>query len=136
MKICGIEIAGSEIRLVILDGEKCNFSLINVEPRKITLSDDTNQNEVKAFKETVFAYMRENGVQHIAIKQRNKKGGFSGGAVGFKIEGLIQLYNDCEVSLISPVGISACKKKYEISPPSELAKYQGEAFETAFKALP
>ena len=51
MTICGIEMAASEVRLVLLQGEKENFTLVDTEPRKIKLSDDTHQDEVKAFRD-------------------------------------------------------------------------------------
>ena len=136
MTICGIEMSASEVRLVLLQGEKENFTLINTETRKIKLTDDVNQEEVKAFRDSIFAYFHENQVSQIVIKKRGKKGDFSGGPVGFKLEGIIQLYDECPVTLVAPQTISAVQKKYDIEKPQELMKYQYTAFETAFSKLP
>jgi hypothetical protein len=136
MTICGIEMSASEVRLVLLQGEKENFTLINTETRKIKLTDDVDQKEVKAFRDSIFAYFHENQVTQIVIKKRGKKGDFSGGPVGFKLEGIIQLYEECPVTLVAPQTISAVQKKYDIEKPQELMKYQYTAFETALSKLP
>lgn len=36
MIVCGIEMSGSEAKLVLLDGMKTSFSHIDIQPRKIT----------------------------------------------------------------------------------------------------
>ena len=136
MIICGIEMSASEARLVLLQGEKENFTLVDTEPRKIKLTDDTDQDGVKSFRDAIFAYFQENQVSEIVIKKRGKKGEFSGGPVGFKLEGIIQLYDNCPVIIVSPQTISAVQKKYVIEKPKELKKYQYTAFETAFSRLP
>lgn len=136
MTICGIEMSASEVRLVLLQGEKENFTLVDTESRKIKLTDDADQDEVKAFRDSIFAYFHENQVSQIVIKKRGKKGDFSGGPVGFKLEGIIQLYDECPVTLVAPQTISAVQKKYDIEKPQELMKYQYTAFETAFSKLP
>lgn len=56
MTTCGIEMSGSEARLVLLNGTKASFAHNNIEPRKIKLTDDENPEEVKAFRESIFAF--------------------------------------------------------------------------------
>ncbi|MGI9570950.1 MAG: DUF3010 family protein [Desulfobulbia bacterium] len=135
MTICGIELSASEARLVLLEDKKDDLTIVDTKPRKIKLNDEADQNEVKAFRDTIFAFFRENQVTVIAIKKRGKKGAFSGGSVGFKLEGIIQLYDECPVILVSPQTISAAKKRYEYTIPKEIMKYQHIAFETAFTKL-
>lgn len=135
MAICGIEMSGSEVRLVLLDGTKASFTPFDIEPKKIKLADDENPDEVKAFRDSMFAFFRENKVALIVIKKRFKKGDYSGGPVGFKLEGIIQLYEDCPVELLAPQTISADQKKHSVIKPEFLRKYQYQAFETAFCAL-
>ena len=50
MTICGIEMFGSEARLVLLNGTQSSFSHADIEPRKLKLTDDENPIEVKAFR--------------------------------------------------------------------------------------
>ena len=135
MTICGIEMSGSEARLVLLDGTKSSFAHVDVEPRKVKLTDDENPDEVKAFRDSIFAFFRENQVSHVAIKKRGKKGDYSGGPVGFKLEGIIQLHEECPVTLIAPQTIAATQKRNNQPKPATLRKYQHNAFETAFSAL-
>lgn len=135
MTICGIEISSSEVRFALINGTKSNFSHIEVEPRKLKLSDDTDQDEVKAFRDSLFAFFRENNVDLVAIKKRGKKGEYSGGPIGFKLEGIAQLYENCPVNLVAPQTISASLKKNSPDIPESLRKYQYIAFQTAFSVL-
>lgn len=135
MPICGIEMFGPEVRLALLNGSKSSFSHIDIEPRKIILPDDQNADEVKALRDLIFAFFRENKVDLIAIKKRGKKGEFAGGPIGFKVEGIIQLYEDCPIKLVAPQTISATQKKHSPSKPDTLRKYQHTAFETAFSVM-
>ncbi len=135
MTICGIEMYGSEARLVLLDGTKDSFTHKNVEPRKFKLTDDENQDEIKAFRNSFFAFFRENQVDLVVIKKRGKKGDFSGGPIGFKIECIAQLYEECPIKLVAPQTISASQKKHSPEKPETLRKYQHPAFETAFSVL-
>jgi len=135
MIVCGVELASSEARLVILEGTKSEYTHIPTAPPKIVLSDDANSKEVKAFKETIDAFLRENHVDKVAIKKRGKRGEYAGGPVSFKIEGLIQLYSNSDIVLISPLTINAAKRKHSPVPPKKINKYQHSAFETAFSAL-
>ena len=135
MTICGIEMFGSEARLVLLQGDKSDFSHVDVKPKKLILADDENPEEVKAFRDSIFAFFRENDVTLIAIKKRGKKGEYSGGPVGFKLEGIIQLYEDCTVKLVAAQTISATQRKDSPDKPDTLLKYQHNAFETAYSVL-
>ena len=135
MTICGIEMFGSEARLVLLQGDKSDFSHADVKPKKVILTDDENPEEVRAFRDSIFAFFRENKVSLIAIKKRGKKGEYSGGPVGFKLEGIIQLYEDCPVRLVAAQTISAAQRKDSPDKPDTLLKYQHNAFETAYSVL-
>ena len=56
MTICGIEISGSEARVVLLDGTRAFFTHVNIEPRKIKITDDENPDEVKTFRDSMFSF--------------------------------------------------------------------------------
>ena len=135
MIVCGIEIAASEARLVILDGKRNSYSHVNVAPAKLPLADDEAAAEVRGFQEAIYAFLRENHVEKVAIKKRGKRGEYAGGPVGFKLEGIVQLYPDCEVTLVSPQSIAAAKRTHSPVSPQDCRKYQQTAFETAFTAL-
>jgi len=135
MTICGIEMHGAEARLVLLNGDKSSFSHADIKPKKLKLTDDENPKEVRAFRDSIFAFFRENNVSLVAIKKRSKKGDFSGGPIGFKLEGIIQLYEGCPVRIVAAQTISAIQKKDSPDKPDSLLKYQDVAFETAYSVL-
>ena len=92
--------------------------------------------EIRAFRDSLFAFLREIKVDLVAIKKRGKKGEYAGGPIGFKLEAIAQLYEGCPVSLIAPRTITTKIKKHPPKIPDALLKYQYAAFQTAFTVLP
>ncbi|WP_166361491.1 DUF3010 family protein [Pseudomonas akapageensis] len=135
MKICGIEIKGSEAIFAVASLQDKVPEHLNISTRKITLEDDDESASVKAFAGHVERFVKDNGIDRIAIKKRSKKGEFAGGPTTFKIEGVFQLLNDCQVMLVSPQTVSAQSKKFDFALPASLTKYQHEAFKTACAVL-
>ena len=135
MTICGIEIKGSEaiIAVASLDGQ--TLSHVALPTKKIALDDDDEAANVKAFAAQVKAFVQANGITRIAIKKRSKKGEFAGGPTTFKIEGVFQLLDGVEVTLLSPQTINAQNKKHSFDLPTTLNKYQHEAYKTACSTL-
>ncbi|MFU2326901.1 DUF3010 family protein [Pseudomonas sp. NFX98] len=135
MKVCGIEIKGSEaiIAVASLDGTALSHAALNT--KKIALDDDDEAANVKLFAAQVASFVRENSIDRIAIKKRGKKGEFAGGPTTFKIEGVFQLLENCEVTLLSPQTITAQCKKFSVELPETLNKYQHEAYKAACSAL-
>ena len=130
MKICGIELKSNYTVLTLVDFncDTKNVEYIDLKTKKITLEDDENQNSLISYKEELNTFFTENEVEKVLIKKRAKKGNFSGGAVTFKMEGIIQLYTKAEVSLISAQSISSYERKNEIQIPSKLKKYQEQSY--------
>ncbi|KAA0950231.1 MULTISPECIES: DUF3010 family protein [unclassified Pseudomonas] len=135
MNICGIEIKGSEAIIAVASLDSQTLNHIALATKKIALEDDDEAANVKAFATQVAAFIRDNGITRIAIKKRSKKGEFAGGPTTFKIEGIFQLLEGCEVTLLSPQTINAQNKKHDFALPATLNKYQHEAFKTACSAL-
>lgn len=135
MKVCGIEIKGSEaiIAVAALDGQTLSHRPLNT--KKIALDDDDEAANVKVFAAQVASFVRENAIDRIVIKKRSKKGEFAGGPTTFKIEGVFQLLDSCEVTLLSPQTINAQAKKHGYELPATLNKYQHEAYKAACAAL-
>jgi len=127
MNICGIELKSNNLILVILNDKKYQDNKI----KKIIFEDDENQENIRKFCNEFLDFLQKNQIEKIYIKKRAKKGSFSGGAVTFKMEGLIQLNPICSVDLISTQTISSFEKKNQIVFPKELKKYQEQAFLTA-----
>ena len=127
MNICGIELKANNIILVVLS----NNNYIETKIKKLIIEDDEKQEDIRKFCNEFLDFLQKNEIEKIYIKKRAKKGTFSGGAVTFKIEGLIQLNPICSVDLISSQSISTFEKKNQIEFPKELKKYQEQAYLTA-----
>ncbi|WP_053151532.1 MULTISPECIES: DUF3010 family protein [Pseudomonas] len=135
MVICGIEIKGSEAIIAVASLDQQVLSHVSLTTKKITLDDDDEAANVKAFAAQVRAFVLENAIERIAIKKRSKKGEFAGGPTTFKIEGVFQLLEGCDVTLLSPQTINAQSKKHDFALPATLNKYQHEAYKAACAAL-
>ncbi|MBU6960038.1 DUF3010 family protein [Pseudomonas sp. CVAP len=135
MKFCGIEIKGSEAIFAVASLDNQVLTHVALNTKKIALDDDDEAANVKAFAAQVGAFVRDNGIERIAIKKRSKKGEFAGGPTTFKIEGVFQLLDNCEVTLLSPQTINAQNKKFDFELPATLNKYQHEAYKAACSGL-
>ncbi|MEG0862228.1 MAG: DUF3010 family protein [Pseudomonas sp.] len=135
MKVCGIEIKGSDALLAVVALEAGSPAHLVLPTKKIALEDDDLADNVKAFATQSRQFVTEHGITHLAIKKRSKKGDFAGGPTTFKIEGILQLLEQCEVALVSPQTVSAQAKKHNIEPPASLNKYQHEAYKSACALL-
>ena len=120
------------LAIVVFRIEKGNYQMLDATP-KIELTDSDSQSEMKLFKSILEAFISENHIEMVYLKKRAKKGEFSGGGDGFKIEAILQIM-PIPLHLISPQTIASVKRKTEISIPESLNKYQIEAFETAYCA--
>ncbi|MEF9898994.1 MAG: DUF3010 family protein [Pseudomonas sp.] len=135
MKICGIEIKGSEALLAVATLDGANPVHVALATKKIALENDELAENVKAFAKQARHFFAEHGISHLAIKKRSKKGDFAGGPTTFKIEGVLQLLEDCTVELVSPQTVSAQAKKHNFEVPGSLNKYQHEAYKSACALL-
>ena len=135
MRICGIEISGSEANFLILEGTKASFEMVASTPLKLAIYDDERNYEVRNFHKDIFTFFEKYSPDIIGIKKRNKKGDMAGGPIGFKIEGLIQIFEGSEIQLVPPQTIAANLRKFNIAIPLSLKKYQHEAFKTAYTLL-
>ena len=135
VKICGIEIKGSEAIFAVAKAEAPSIIHLPLETKKIPLKDDDDSNQVKSFYTLIKGFVKDNHIDRIVIKKRGKSGDYAGGPTTFKIEGIIQLLDDCDVTLLSPQTISAACKKHGFNLPASLNKYQHQAFLTACTAI-
>ena len=135
MTICGIEIKGSEAIIAVASLDNQTLTHVALATKKIALDDDDEAANVKAFAAQVKAFVQANAITRIAIKKRSKKGEFAGGPTTFKIEGVFQLLEGVEVTLLSPQTINAQYKKHTFDLPATLNKYQHEAYKTACSCL-
>ena len=127
MSICGIELKANNVILVVLK----NNEYIETKIKKLLIEDDEKQEDIRKFCNEFLDFLQKNEIKKVFIKKLAKKGNFSGGAVTFKIEGLIQLNPFCSVDLTSSQTVITFEKKNQIEFPKELKKYQEQAYLTA-----
>jgi len=136
MRICGIDLKSNNTILSVIDTDDEDIIVyIDMKVKKISLDNDENQNDIRQYCNDLLVFLKHNDIEKVVIKKRAKKGNFSGGAVTFKMEGLIQLNPHCEVELISSQSISSFSKKNEIEYPSNLKKYQEVSYLTAMTSI-
>ena len=126
MIVCGIQISGSKAIFTILKKRNGDIQDITGNFRKLKLANDENCNEVRSFSNTIKSHFDNVNPKRIGIIRRNKSGPFSGGAISFKIEGLIQIYEKNNVELISlPTLKKFQKEKSPVITPQ--CKYQEDS---------
>lgn len=131
MKVCGIELKSNYTILTLIDYSSDDIiDYIDLKIKKIVLENDENKDSILKYFNDINTFFKDNKVEKIVIKKRSKKGAFSGGAVTFKMEALIQLYSEATVELISSQSINSYDKKNEIQFPKELKKYQEQSYLT------
>ena len=134
MKILGIEIKGNDCIFMALEGDKTTFTLADF-PKKTSLTDSYDSLLVRQFHAELSELLCSHQVDGIVIKKRTEKGKFAGGAISFKMEGIIQLAFEKKVSFISGPQIKALiKSSPEITLPA-INKYQEQAFYAAYTFL-
>jgi hypothetical protein len=129
--ICGVELKASEAIVVLLERTDTGDVFVDTEPRKIKLGDDESIIHIKSFFDSFQSFVREHKVKTIVIKKRAHKGKMAGGAVSFKMESLIQLNGESTVEFVTGQGIAAAHKRSPFQIPTQLNKYQENAYMAA-----
>jgi len=136
MRVCGVELKSNFAIVSVLEFENDDIvDYIDLKIKKITLEDDEDCNSVKEFLNQFNQFLEGNKISKVFVKKRSKKGAFSGGAISFKMEGVIQLNSICNIELLSAQTISSYEKKNNIEYPSKLTKYQKQSYLTALASF-
>lgn len=137
MRICGIELTGSDAVVCLLHKDQGLFSLPDSRIRKLTLKKDPARADLQRFQKDLVQFLRDYKVERVVIKERLQKGKFAGGAISFKLEATIQLIADSniEVSLLSATQIKSVLSANPLPIPfadTGLKQFQEAAFLTAY----
>ena len=133
MKVCGIELKSNEARIIVLEGHNEDYEIIKTDLEKLKLIDSKDQAAVKSFREAILDFFSYHDFDVIGIKERITKGRFAGGAISFKMEGLIQTTDD-KVVLVHNMSMKSTLKDVEI-PINGIKKYQEEALRVSLFLL-
>lgn len=137
MRVCGVELTGSDAVLCLLTKEQGLFSLPDTKVRKLTLKKNHTREDLQEFQSAFVQFMAEYEVEKVVIKERMPKGKFAGGAISFKMEAAIQLISEAniEITLFSPTLIKSAISANPLPIPFEatgLKAFQEGAFTTAY----
>lgn len=130
MRICGIDIAGKDLILVMgAHEDDGNFQI--TASKKISVTDSDDAAQLRSIRETVDGVLRENKIELVGIKVRPTKGKFAAGPTSHKLEAIVQLNDVCDVVLVHPQTMKAVLKNADSAAPLSLKKYHADAFEVA-----
>ncbi|MBV5317659.1 MAG: DUF3010 family protein [Desulfobulbaceae bacterium] len=131
MRICGVELKGSEAIFALIEVVNEEISLVACQTRKIKFGDTAEQQSARLFYDAICVFILEHKIEQIGIKQRAPKGPFAGGPVTFKMEGLFQLNPHAAIQLFPGPTIAAATRRHDFKVPDQLNQYQAEAYLTA-----
>lgn len=135
MKVCGVELTGSEAIFTLLSLSDGLFDIPDCRQRKLTLDNPYSQEAMQRFQFTFRKLMEDYGIDEVVIRERPTKGKFAGSAVGFKMEAAIQLIEDVKVTLVPSTQIKEQLKRNPLMiefKDTGLKKFQEPAFVTAY----
>ena len=138
MRVLGVELKGSEANICLLSLTEGLFDIPDCRVRKFTIQDHESNQCMKDFQFAFAKLVADYSIEKVVIRQRQLKGKFAGSAVGFKMEAALQLSDDIDVALMSPIQIKESIKQNPIPLPfsdTGLKVFQEPAFATAFAYL-
>lgn len=135
MKICGVELKGNDAVICLLSHADSVVHLPDCRVAKLTIGNANDTQEVKKFQFSFAKLIQDYQIEKVVIRQRQTKGKFAGGAVGFKLEAAIQLIEGIDVKVVSPTEIKESLKRNPLAiqfKETGLKQYQEQAFTTAY----
>ena len=135
MKICGIELKGSDAIICIMSRDNGLYDIPQVRVQKLSIADAGDAEQMKGFQFSFTKLMEDYKVDKVIIRGRALKGKFAGGPVGFKLEAAIQLIEGLSVEFISGSEVKKLLAKSQVDidfRDTGLKQYQENAFETVF----
>ena len=98
---CGVDIAARRAIFVFLRQTGKTIEDVTGKQTQIKIGDDDDPGEVRRFCRCAHALFDHMRPDRIAIVQRKKIGNFASGGTTFKLEGLLQLYPQTDVTIVA-----------------------------------
>mgnify|MGYP000032360757 FL=1 len=99
MRVCGVELKGNDANICLLSMSEGLFDLPDCRVRRVSIENITTQAAIINFQFAFAKLVEDYQIDKVIIRQRNMKGKFSGGAVGFKLEAAIELIENLNVEI-------------------------------------
>ncbi|MDX3775003.1 DUF3010 family protein [Chromatiaceae bacterium AAb-1] len=138
MRVCGIDIKGSEAIICLMTLKDGLFELPDCRQVRFALTKDQDADSIRKFQFIFRKFIEDYQIKQLVIKERPQKGKFAGGAVGFKIEAALQLLENCPVHIISGAELKEQLKRHPMPidfKSTGLKAFQETAFTTAYAFL-
>ena len=134
MIACGIELSGAKAIFVVLEKKGETINDITGKFNQLVLKNDESCDDVRSFSETVSSHFDNLNPDRIALVKRIKSGPYAAGAITFKLEGIVQIYNKKNIELVASATLRKFQKDNEplIKPKY---KYQENAYLLALYLL-
>lgn len=137
MRIAGAAPAQSYLALVVVEVTSQGWTLVDTRAtRKITLTDHEDPKALRDFQAAVTAFIHSYGVERILLRRGTYAGKQRSGAPALKMEAVLQLLGDADLSLVPSQRATARLKKETGGVPAELTAYQHDAFAVALTGVP
>ena len=133
MRVCGVELAGNDANIALMNLENGLIQLPDCRTRKLSLQKAATAHELKYFQKSFAQLVQDYKIETIVIRQRPIKGKFAGGAIGFKLEAALELLNGVQVIVMPPTEIKTALKESRVFiefSETGLKGFQKSAFET------
>ena len=132
MKVIGIQIDKTKAIFYVVDKDGYDaIKSLKDDCKYLVLKNDTDNAEVRKYQSDVHLYFNDINPDRIAILSRQTKGRFRSAPLSFKIEGLIQCYEEIDIEFVSGPKMNAFYKKNDFDLPLEF-DYQEAAAKVAY----
>jgi len=132
MRICGISFDSTAAVLVIADfSDDGEVEIVDTETKRAKLGNHEDEACLNSFHRLISAVVNDHAIKQIAIRKCTYAGKYQSGAASLKMEAILQLA-DVPTVLIAPRSANAACDNHNCVIPSELNKYQHDAFRAAF----
>jgi hypothetical protein len=101
MTVCGIEISGNDAIICLLKYEEGLFVLPECRSNRIQCANPDRTEDLVYFQKTFIKLAEDYKIDQFAIRARQKKGKFAGGANGFKLEAVLQVAPGLNTQIIN-----------------------------------
>ena len=138
MRVCGVEMKGSEAILCLMSLEQGLFALPDCRQTRLVLTQDYDAENIRKFQFAMKKLIEDYKIEHLIIKDRPQKGKFAGGAVGFKMEAALQLLPNVKTEILTSAFIKEQLARHPVPivfKETGLKGFQETAFITAYAYL-
>jgi Protein of unknown function (DUF3010) len=131
MRMCGVELSGSEARFAIIDCEGTSWRSIPAAPPKITIKGAFDPESVQTFHVQVQTFIQDHSLDRIAVRKPQTGGIRQAGAPAFVMAGAFQLSTEIPLEFLAARTINARLKSANEISTDGLRRYQEEALRVA-----